>query len=1352
MPNMATAGRKTVVVTYNNAEYSFEIYVQTAKLLGYNIVGKKDGYHVNEEFDLSNLKLVLDYDYVEDVEIQLNQSMLKIEPDMTTSGRKAVVFSYSGVEYSFIINVESVKLVSYEVIGCKDSYHINETFDITNLKLILEYDYAADKEISLTSGMIKTMPSTETAGRKTGIVVYDGVEYPFAIIVEEAKLLGYEIIGFKEEYRLEEAFDISDLKLKLDYDYVEDVEVEVTASMIVAMPDMATAGEKTVVVNFNGEDYSFQIEVVAPQLVSYSIAGFKNEYHLNEKFDIENLTLSLVYTYGGDSEVVVTEDMLIKKPETSKPGLQTGVVKYNNVEYPFEIAVAKPKVVSYEVTGHKSKYIVNENFDISELKVTIYYDYDDPMELDVTEEMLLELPDMTTEGTKELYITIEDTIFAFSFDVMESEKSEMLDKMQGFINDYNSLDIKSSAIKIAIDGNARYLEGNVEFNQTLADITMQSFKNLEGYKIYQRIIYEPYLLIKEFETIEESNNDTDYIEFIGMDNYLVLHVVNGEVVKTYGPGGHYLLSEDMTEISFEEFMDEALQITNNASYGKEIVVYSQAVAKSIYKAITNAIVDSSMDIQFKDILTADESLVANLDILKTIKNIGVNLSNVDFYNFIVNELILKEDDIVYVQDMMTFIKDNFYISDEESIQALEAALLRDMVRIRNNQFTESEKVYNMVIELNDIMQKSNGDPAQLERFDIVVSGIDKDDQHIISKLAYTFKDMAKIYYYEEFETLDFEETQGNDKSYTGWYKNEEGQTVYKYSVEAYPENAQELIDKYYQGVKMLIEALENKEEYENRKTMAYDVIAAARMVDEVVVEVLENQYYSNNINTQITTGIKELLEQYIQLYDAEVIADLIDLMAYALPEGASQHEVKTTSIIGNTAPNMSPYLDWGDTVTVKPQSVYSKEEVIRFNYQGMMYVSRIVGIFEENGVKYFVCHGDGDKSINPANAIYDYEYADDVAYIKSLIDAGKTKAEIEKLSDKNNKMMIITQGQIQGLVTGVNEMYLSLPANLVAMLQECADIIYFELASPNPNDYVKIVEQLCERLNLEKEYYIEKFYAGELHIFEELFDKSMNLEEFTGTEKEFYTALRNACIYLDRILLEGTNTTEVLDEIHKCFVTLNNLMDEQGEGNEQAQIITDIIAKLTNTQQDFYANLKDVVDGNKTVVKDLLVSVLTDLFGIYENEEAITELDQRVNYYLNAYLRDRFNVDDLFKDCNVFIDSYCEDDSKTISKSLMIFFALLNDKDGTTDYNEMFAELPLPNEIKEIDFNTLIRETLKDKETYDLLHITDLKVDYVTDEEGNIVKEILTISLNAEYDILFSELNSTFAITIEINF
>jgi hypothetical protein len=133
-------------------------------------------------------------------------------------------------------------------------------------------------------------------------------------------------------------------------------------------------------------------------------------------------------------------------------------------------------------------------------------------------------------------------------------------------------------------------------------------------------------------------------------------------------------------------------------------------------------------------------------------------------------------------------------------------------------------------------------------------------------------------------------------------------------------------------------------------------------------------------------------------------------------------------------------------------------------------------------------------------------------------------------------------------------------------------------------------------------------------------------------------------------------------------------------------------------------------------------------------------------------LKDELVIGDLVADMNEFIDTYCEEDVRTYIKSFAILSTLVMNYGEDIDYNELFGSIELPNEIKDVDFNKLIKETLKDKETYDILDLQDVKVDYITDEEGNITKEILTISLNANYDIMLSAMDAKVTLTIEINF
>lgn len=69
--------------------------------------------------------------------------------------------------------------------GYDDTYYVNETFSIAGTKLRITDKNGNTEEISVTEDMIKHMPDMTTAGEKTVIIEYNGVEYSFTITIED---------------------------------------------------------------------------------------------------------------------------------------------------------------------------------------------------------------------------------------------------------------------------------------------------------------------------------------------------------------------------------------------------------------------------------------------------------------------------------------------------------------------------------------------------------------------------------------------------------------------------------------------------------------------------------------------------------------------------------------------------------------------------------------------------------------------------------------------------------------------------------------------------------------------------------------------------------------------------------------------------------------------------------------------------------------------------------------------------------------------------------------------------------------------------------------------------------------
>lgn len=961
---------------------------------------------------------------------------------------------------------------------------------------------------------------------------------------------------------------------------------------------------------------------------SYKIYGYDTAYMVNDEFSLSGAKLKITNKDGSETDVAITEDMVKEYPDMSTAGTKTITLVYGGKEFSITIEVYIPETdgYGYEFRGFQTTYDLNEQFNIANLKLLIDCEGTNDAEIPVLQSMIVSMPDMTTEGTKNVVVSYHGKTYSFSFEVKDSAKSDMMNKIQDFMNNYNYNNIKSSEIKINIEGSAKYLENSVKFKETLLNYSLSNISALDGYDIYK--LNDAYVFTKEFDTQNELTS-ADRISMFGTKYIVLMQAKDSLSTSAYGTlsfdrfAGYVEMYGEPVPTTIDEFKD-SLQFTNfwlGDKDDKEILIFNSKFAQPIYKAITDALVKETLNISKDDVVSSRDGLTAQLDFIKTLQNINTNLTNIDYYDLFVNKIILTESNSTYVELARTFIAEMLEITDQNTLDALDTALAKDIESIRNNGLKNSETTYNMIVELNNIIQKSNGIPSSLEQLNIIVSGIEKNDSHILSKFIYSCKNFVSVYQYSYGETEDSKEaTSGNRYIYDSYF--DEEKCIFKYKEKVGLVEADELVDAYYTGLKSFVEKFENIESYENIKTFANAVIADIRAMDKVVQEMAEKGYESDLMNFYVSTNVRIAVEYYVELYDAEVIADILDMLSKIDPE---------------------------------------------------------------------------------------------------------------------------------------SKLHAKLPENIITLLKECSDLIYQEFSKTKTNaeiDYVKLISDICDRLGVEKDKYIEKYNKGELTIFVDLFDCTVgDFSDFKDAERNFCSAIRETCVYLDSLLVKGTDRTKIMDGINKAAKAVNGYLVELGENYELEQFVSDVIVRLTDTKKDFNANFKDVLTEYKEVTIESVARCVRDTLLIDKtNETAYNNLKTIVDSHLTAYLEDKFVVGDLISDLNEYVDIYCEDDVKIYAKAVTIMSVVAMNKDADVDYNELLKDIELPNEIKDVDFNKLIKETLKDKETYDIFDLQDVIVDYVTDDDGKITKEILTISLNANYDIMLSSMDAKVTLTIEIDF
>lgn len=93
----------------------------------------------------------------------------------------------------------------------------------------------------------------------------------------------------------------------------------------------------------------------------------------------------------------------------------------------------------------------------------------------------------------------------------------------------------------------------------------------------------------------------------------------------------------------------------------------------------------------------------------------------------------------------------------------------------------------------------------------------------------------------------------------------------------------------------------------------------------------------------------------------------------------------------------------GDMVVTKAQKEYKVGDIIQFlSYddkgRATSVTHRLIGIVNDGGTDYYICHGDNVQPANPEKTTDTVPWREDADYIKSLIDQGKSITEIKSLA------------------------------------------------------------------------------------------------------------------------------------------------------------------------------------------------------------------------------------------------------------------------------------------------------------------------------------------------------------------
>jgi len=335
----ATAGEKTVTVTYEDFTATFTVTVKDPTITGITIKTRpgKTEYWVGETLNTTGLTLTATYSDGSTQEIAEGFTVTGF--DSATAGEKTVTVTYEGFTATFTVIVKEPTItgITVKTQPAKTEYWVGESLDTTGLTLTATYSDGSTQEI--TEGFTVTGFDSATAGEKTVTVTYEDFTATFTVTVKEPTITGITVKTqpAKTEYWVGESLDT--IGLTLTATYSDGSTQEITEGFTVSGFDSTTAGTKTVTVTYEGFNATFTVTVKDPTITGITIKTqpTKAEYWVGESLDTTGLTLTATYSDGSTQEI--TEGFSVTGFDSATAGEKTVTVTYEGFTATFTVTV-----------------------------------------------------------------------------------------------------------------------------------------------------------------------------------------------------------------------------------------------------------------------------------------------------------------------------------------------------------------------------------------------------------------------------------------------------------------------------------------------------------------------------------------------------------------------------------------------------------------------------------------------------------------------------------------------------------------------------------------------------------------------------------------------------------------------------------------------------------------------------------------------------------------------------------------------------------------------------------------------------------------------------------------------------
>ena len=419
--NSSNLGIKTVVVNYEEGLVQFNVNVEEKKLIGIEITPpSKSIYIEGQVIDLSGLQVKAIYNDDSEFLLDLNDVVIK-GYNANEIGKQLITVEYKNLSEDFEIEVINKAAEKIEITSpLKVKYVKGQDLNLDGMEIIVTYNNGEIATLNVNDVEVSGYNANKV-GKQLITVTYQGKSDTFEInVIDKIVASIYVTTPLKTEYIQGEKLDFTGATVIVNCNDNTSYPIGLSEDMISGF-DTNKVGKQAVMVTFEGKTASFEVEVIAKEIIKTEItAPIKVEYIEGQELDLTGASILVTYNDNTTETVSITKNM-VSGYDKNKVGKQIINVTYKNQAGTFEVNVIEKAIINVVMNSlpNKVNYIIDQIFDITGATLKVTYNSGETEIVPVTDEMFT-APVLTSIGNKMVNVTYNG--FEISFNVVVRNK------------------------------------------------------------------------------------------------------------------------------------------------------------------------------------------------------------------------------------------------------------------------------------------------------------------------------------------------------------------------------------------------------------------------------------------------------------------------------------------------------------------------------------------------------------------------------------------------------------------------------------------------------------------------------------------------------------------------------------------------------------------------------------------------------------------------------------------------------------------------------------------------------------------------------------------------------------------